>query len=148
MSLLETLTTDMKAAMKARDQGRLSVLRMLIAGVQLQQKEAKRDLTESEEIEFLATSAKRRRESIDAYAAAARADLADVERAELVVIESYLPAQLTPDEAAEVVRRVIDEVGATSKKDMGKVMAAVMPSLRGRFDGKAAKDLVGSLLPG
>lgn len=142
MALLDTLTGDMKAAMKARESGRLQTIRMLIASIKNERIKKGDDLDEAEEIDLLAREAKRRRESIDAYEKAEREDLAQIERDELVVIEGYLPQQLEEDEVRELIRQAIADTGAESNKDMGKVMGRVMPQLRGRFDGKAAKDLV------
>lgn len=142
MSLLDTLTGDMKAALKARESGRLTTIRMLIAGLKYERIAKGADLVEADEIDFLAREAKRRRESIDAYEKAGREDLAEVERNDLAVIEAYLPQPLTADEVRALIRQAIADTGATSKKDMGAVMGRVMPALRGRFDGKAAKDLV------
>lgn len=141
MSLLAKLTDEMKIAMKAREADRLLTIRSLIAEIKKMAIDTGKELSEDDEISFLTTQAKRRREAIDAFAEA-RPELADKERAELVIIESYLPTQLTPEEAAEVVRAVVDRVGATSKKDLGKVMGPAMAELKGRFPGKDVKALV------
>lgn len=142
MSLLDTLTGDMKAALKARESGRLQTIRMLMSGLKNERIKKGENLVEAEEIDFLAREAKRRRESIDAYVDADREDLAQIERDELVVIETYLPQPLTEDEVKALIADAVAKTGAESKKDMGRVMGMVMPALRGRFDGKAAKDLV------
>lgn len=147
MALLDTLTGDMKAALKARESARLQTIRMLMAGLKNERISKGAELEEADEIDYLAREAKRRRESIDAYVAAGRDDLAEVERADLVVIEDYLPKPLTEAEVRDLVQQAIADTGATSKKDMGRVMSAVMPALRGRFDGKAAKDIVMAALP-
>lgn len=146
MSLRDRMTVDMKAAMKARDAARRDTLRMLLSALGNERIKLQRDLDEAEEIDFLATQAKRRRESIDAYEQAERQELADQERAELVVIEEYLPKQLSEDEVRALVRDAIEQTGASSKKDMGRVMGAVMPQLRGRFPGAGVKPIVESLL--
>lgn len=149
MSLLETLQANMKEAMKARQADRLGVIRMLIADIKKMQIDGQKEsLTEDEEIAFLSTQAKRRRDSIDQYVAGNREDLADVERAELAIIETYLPQQLSPEEATEIARGIIADVGATSPKDMGKVMGPLMGKLKGRFPGKDVKPLVEALLKG
>lgn len=142
MSLLETLTGDMKAALKARESARLGTIRMLLAALKNEQISQRGELDEATEIDFLAREAKRRRESIDAYVEAGREELAETERQELVVIEGYLPQPLTDDEVRAMIAEAIAETGASSPKDMGAVMGKVMPALRGRYDGKAAKDLV------
>lgn len=147
MSLLAKLTDEMKIAMKARDTERLTTLRGLMAEIKKMAIDTGKEMTADDEISFLTTQAKRRREAIDAFAET-RPELADKERAELAVIESYLPTQLTPEEAADVVRAVVERVGATSKKDLGKVMGPAMAELKGRFPGKDVKSLVESLLDG
>lgn len=147
MSLLAKLTDEMKIAMKARDTERLTTIRGLMAEIKKMAIDTGKEMTADDEISFLTTQAKRRREAIDAFAET-RPELADKERAELAVIESYLPTQLTPEEAADVVRAVVERVGATSKKDLGKVMGPAMAELKGRFPGKDVKSLVESLLDG
>jgi len=149
VSLLETLQTDMKEAMKARQADRLGVIRMLISDIKkILIDGQKSEITEDEEIAFLSTQAKRRRDSIDQYTKGAREDLAAIEVAELAIIETYLPQQLTVDEATDITREVIAAVGATSIKDMSKVMAGLMPRLKGRFPGKDVKPILESLLNG
>jgi uncharacterized protein YqeY len=149
VSLLETLQTDMKEAMKARQADRLGVIRMLISDIKkILIDGQKSEITEDEEIAFLSTQAKRRRDSIDQYTKGAREDLAAIEQAELAIIETYLPQQLTVDEATDITREVIAAVGATSIKDMSKVMAGLMPRLKGRFPGKDVKPILESLLNG
>ena len=147
MSLLDTLTGDMKAALKARESHRLQTIRMLMAALKNERIKAGGELEEKDEIDLLAREAKRRRESIEAYEKAEREDLAVIERADLEVIEAYLPKPLTEDEVNALIAAAIADLGATSKKDMGAVMSAVMPALRGRFDGKDAKALVMAALP-
>ncbi len=146
MPLLDQLTSDMKAAMKARDSATLSTVRMLISDLKNIRIDRGRDLDDQEAIAFLSTQAKRRRESIAAYEKAEREDLAQVERTDLAVIERYLPEQLDVDEVRDILRAVIEETGATSMKEMGKVMGAAMPRLRGRFPGGEVKNLVMELL--
>lgn len=147
MSLLTTLKEDMKTAMKARQSERLTTIRMLMAALKNKQiDKSGADLSEDEEIAFLATEAKRRRESITAYEDAGREDLAATERAELEVISHYLPEPLTEGEVRAIVEQVIADTGATSKKQMGQVMGRVMPQVKGRFDGAAVKPIVLGLL--
>lgn len=146
MSLQDTLTADMKAAMKAREKTKLTTIRMLLAAVKNEAIANRADLTEQQELTLLAREAKRRRESIEAYDNAERADLADKERAELVIIGAYLPAPLTADEVTVLLKEAIGKTGASSMKDMGKVMGVVMPKLKGRFDGKAVRPLLQALL--
>jgi len=147
MSLLTTLKEDMKAAMKARQRDRLQTIRLLMSALKNKQIDnGGEDLSEDAELQFLATEAKRRRESITAYEEAGREDLAAQERSELEVISHYLPEPLTEDEVRAIVQAVIDETGATSKKQMGQVMGRVMPQVKGRFDGAAVKPIVLGLL--
>ncbi len=146
MSLAATLQADLKVAMKARDAARTGTIRLLITSIKNATIHKGGELDETEEISLLATEAKRRRESVTAYRAGGREDLADHESAELTVIEGYLPKQLSEAEARELIASVIAEVGATSKRDMGKVMGKVMPQLRGVFPGNAVKPIVESLL--
>jgi hypothetical protein len=148
MSLLDTLKTDMKVAMKARESAKLGVIRMLIAGLQKEQIDQQRELTEADEVNLIAREAKKRNESITAYDKANRDDLAQIERAELVVIGDYMPEQLTEEEVGVMIDKAIAETGASGPRDMGKVMGKIMGPLRGKFDGKAAKDLVMGRLSG
>jgi uncharacterized protein YqeY len=148
VSLQEKLTADMKEAMKAREADRLSVIRMLLADIKKLAIDTQKQPTEEEEISFLSSQAKRRRDSIEAFTAGGREDLAATERAELAVIETYLPAQLSADEVTAMAKEVIAEVGATTVKDAGKVMGKLSPKLKGRFPGKDIKPIVESLLQG
>lgn len=145
MSLLDTLTADMKAAMKARDKDRLQTIRMLISGVKNTLID-KPELTEDDEVSYLSTEAKKRRQSIEAYVDAGREDLAETERQELKIIEEYLPQQLSDDEVGEIVKAAIAETGASAPSDLGRVMGKVMPQIKGRYDGAKVRPLVQSLL--
>jgi uncharacterized protein YqeY len=145
MSLLDTLTADMKAAMKARDKERLQTIRMLISGVKNVLID-KPSFSESDEVDYLSTEAKKRRQSIEAYEQAGREDLAEVERAELLVIEQYLPQQLGEDEVRTIVAEAIASTGASGASDLGKVMGAIMPQIKGRFDGAKVRPIVQDLL--
>ena len=147
MALLEVLTNDMKEAMKARAAERLNTIRLLISDLKTERINKMRDLTPEDELDFLSRQAKRRRESIESFAANDRAELADIERAELAVIETYLPKQLSVDEVREVITATIAELGITSTKEVNKLMAPLMAKLKGRFPGKDVKPLVESLLP-
>ena len=146
MGLLATLKEDVKVAMKARDKARVGTLRMLISAVKNQEIDKRTTLSEAEEVDLLAREAKKRRESIDAFDKAGREELAAKERAELSVIDGYLPKALSREEVLDMVHAAITEIGATSKKDMGRVMKLVMPKTRGRFPGKDVKPLVDEAL--
>ncbi|OIP32220.1 MAG: aspartyl-tRNA amidotransferase [Deltaproteobacteria bacterium CG2_30_63_29] len=142
MSLFETLTADIKTAMKAREKERLSTLRMVLSSLKNKRIDKGSELDEAEELELLTREAKRRRESIDAYTKANRQDLVDKEQAELVVIGAYLPQQLSPEEVEAIVAAAVAESGASAKKDIGNVMKLVMPKIQGRFPGKDVRPMV------
>lgn len=146
--LKDRLMADMKEAMRAREQVRLDTIRMLISALKNEEIALKRGLEEQEEIALLSTQAKRRRESITAFEEGGREEMAAQERAELAVIEMYLPQQLSEEEVREMVAAVIGEVGASGPSDMGRVMGAVMPRLKGRFPGADVRPIVQSLLKG
>jgi uncharacterized protein YqeY len=140
---------DIAAAMKARDASRLSALRMLKAAVMNKGVEKGRDLDDAEVLQVIASLVKQRRDSIEQFGKAGRTDLVDKETAELNVLQAYLPAGATPEEINAAVAEAIAETGASSPKDMGKVMKAVMPKLAGKnADGKAVNEAVRRSLGG
>lgn len=146
MSLKDRISEDIKTAMKSKDKVRLETVRS-IKKVLLEKEvslrpQGQESLTESQEIEVLAQQAKQRREAIEQYRQAGRDDLAEKEAQELAIIETYLPGQLSDEEIAAVVDEVIASVGATSAKDMGKVMGPVMQKLKGRAEGQKIQALV------
>jgi len=150
MGLKERLTEDIKSAMKAKDKLRLETIRSIKKAV-LEKEVSVRpsgqeSLTEEQEIEVLAQQAKQRRDSIQQYKDAGRDDLADQEAAELVIIETYLPAQLDDEELSSIIDQIIADVGAISPKDMGKVMGPAMKQLKGKADGKKIQEIVKSKL--
>ena len=152
MALKDKITEDLKTAMKARDQVRLDTLRAIITEMKnmsiAQKGEGKSgELSEADEVAVLSRARKQRDESIVAFKNGNRPDLAATEEAQLAVILEYLPKQLTLDEVKDIVAKVIAEVGATSKKDMGKVMGKLMPHVKGRFPGDQVKPVVEALLP-
>ncbi|MEM6446488.1 MAG: GatB/YqeY domain-containing protein [Cyanobacteria bacterium J06642_2] len=146
MSLIDRITDDIKAAMKARDKIRLETVRSIKKGLlekEVSVRPSGRDeLNEAEEIEVLVQQAKQRRDAIAQYQQANRADLAEKEAEELAVIEEYLPKQLSEAEVAAIVDEIIAEVGATSARDMGKVMGPAMQKLKGKADGSKVQQLV------
>ncbi len=147
MSLRDRLTEDLKLAMKARDQLRMDVIRMIKAAVLNKEVEMKKDLDDAEMSRIMTTMIKQRRESVEQYEKGNRAELAAKERQEISIIESYLPKALSAEELAGIVDTVIRETGAGSAKDMGAVMKAVMARLAGQpVDGKQISDLVRSRL--
>lgn len=146
MSLIERISEDIKTAMKAKDKIRLETVRS-IKKVLLEKEVSLRPqgqttLNESQEIEVLAQLAKQRREAIEQYRQAGRNDLADQEAQELAILEEYLPGQLSDEEIGVVVDEIIARTGASSAKDMGKVMGPAMQQLKGRADGQKVQSVV------
>ena len=147
MSLKERITSDMTAAMKAREAARLSTLRMVKAAVQNREIEKGGELSEEELTKALQTLVKQRRDSVEQYEKAGRAELADKERAEIAVIEEYLPRAASREEIERAVEEAVAETGASSPKEMGAVMKAALARLAGRnADGKTVSELVKSKL--
>ena len=143
MSLHDRLTEDLKLAMKARDQLRMDVIRMIKAAVMNKEMEIKKDLDDAEMSRIMTTMIKQRRESIEQFEKGNRAELAAKERQEITILESYLPQALSPEQLSAVVDAVIQETGAQSLKEMGLVMKAVMARMVGQpIDGKQISDLV------
>jgi hypothetical protein len=143
MSLRERIDADIKTAMKSKEKVRLETVRS-IKKVLLEKEVSARPatLTESQELEVLVQIAKQRRDSIEQYHKAGRDDLADQEAAELAIVEEYLPAQMSDEEVSAILDEIIVSVGATSAKEMGKVMGAAMQQLKGKADGKKIQDMV------
>ena len=143
MSLKERIISDMTAAMKARDAARTSTLRMVKAAVMNREIEKGGDLTDEEMRGALQSLVKQRRDSIEQYEKGGRQELADKERAEIEVIEAYLPQAASQEEIEEAVNQAISETGATSIRDMGKVMKAAQARLAGRSaDGRVVSEAV------
>jgi uncharacterized protein YqeY len=148
MKLTERLDMDLKAAMKARDEMRLGVLRMLKSDLRYKQIELGHELSDDETVAVLGTAVKKRREAIGEYDRGGRQDLSSSEKAELDIISLYLPKQLSPDELNELIDKAVTESGATTIKDIGAVMKILMPEIRGRADGKAVNASVRARLEG
>jgi len=146
MTLKEQLDNAMKQAMKARDDLRLSAVRMIRSLVKNREIEQKHELDDQGVIEVISTLVKQRRESIRLYQEGNRQDLVDKEEAELAILLGFLPAQLTTAEITELVARVIGETSAQGIKDMGKVMKVLTPMTTGRADGKTVSETVKRLL--
>ena len=142
MTLQNRLQQDMQAAMRERDELRRDTLRMVVAAAYNAQKHAGRDLTDDEVVTVLSREVKTRRESVEAFTAGDRPEAAAKEQAEIAIISAYLPEQLGAEEVARLVTQAVDESGATSPRDMGKVMAVLMPRVKGRADGKQVSALV------
>ncbi len=146
MSLAERLNEDMKGAMKAQDKFRLSTIRMIRAAIKNREIELRRTLNDDEVIDVLSREVKQRRDSLQEYEKAGRDDLVRTVSAEIEIISEYLPRPLTPEELEALVKQTAQEVGATSKADMGKLMAALMPKVKGRADGKLVNQLARQIL--
>lgn len=146
--LRDRIGDDMREAMKARDRLRVGALRMLMAAVKNTEVEKLHQLSDDEVLEVVAREAKRRRESIEAFEQGGRRDLVDKEAAELAVLEGYLPARLTEEEISLLVEEAIAETGASTPKQMGEVMKALIPKIRGRADGAQVSALVKARLGG
>jgi len=148
MSLQQRVTDELKAAMLAREVVRTATLRMLKAALGYAQIEKKTEtLPDADVMAVIQREAKKRRDSIEEFERGGRAEMAANERAELEVLSGFLPKALSPEELETLVRGVIAEVGATSKKDMGAVMKAAQARVDGRADGKSVSALVSRLLP-
>ena len=145
--LYDRLMGDVKTAMKARDMVSVNALRGVIAKAKDLTVNAGKEMTDDALFAVIAKGVKQREESIAQFVAAGRAELADGEKAEKDLLAKYLPAQLSEAEVAEVVKAVVAETGAASKKDMGRVMKEVMARVKGQADGKLVSKLVGAALP-
>lgn len=148
MSIKAQLTSDLKDAMRQRDDRRRDVLRFTLAALQNAEIATREELDEPAAMAVLAKEAKQRRDSIEEFRKADRQDLVAKEEAELAVLAPYLPEQLSREEIAQAARQAIQETGASSPQEMGKVMAVLMPQLRGRADGRQVNEVVQELLAG
>jgi uncharacterized protein YqeY len=146
LSITERIQTDLTAAAKARDKERLAALRLVLDALNKEAKEARATLDEQREVAVLKRERKRRAEAAEAYRNGGRDELAASEEAEAAVIEEYLPAEISDDELEALVADAMSETGASSQKEMGKVMSAVMSKAGGRADGHRVSELVRSKL--
>ena len=146
MELKAQLNEDLKSALRSGDKLRTSVIRLLTALIKNREVEKRGALTDAESIQAVSASCKQRQEAIEQYRQGGRQDLVDKETAELAILQSYLPAALSPDELQTLVREAIRDAQASSPQDMGKVMALLMPKVTGRADGKAVSTLVREML--
>lgn len=148
MPLLEQLQAEIKTAMLAKNAERLGTLRLLKSAIGYAQIEKKTEsLPDAEIVAIVQKEVKKRRDSVEQYTTGGRPELAAKEASEIVVLETFLPKQLSAEELEQLVRATIQELGATSKKDMGPVMKAVQAKAAGRAEGKTISGLVGKLLP-
>jgi len=142
MALIVRIEDELKAARLARDEDRRDALSLLLNSLQSAQKELQRSLSDDEELQVLQRERKRRVEAAEAFRAAGRDEQAEDEEYELEVLEDYMPDPLSDDDLEDIVDDVIAEVGATSMRDFGRVMADVMPQVSGRADGSAVSQIV------
>ncbi|MBI9015310.1 MAG: GatB/YqeY domain-containing protein [Clostridiales bacterium] len=142
MNIKELLMADLKDAMKRKEVLRKSVITMLRAAVKQIEVDERRELTDDEVIDVVVTQVKQKRSVIDEFLKGDREDLANEAKAEIAVLEKYLPEQLSMDELKAIIADVISEVGATTMKDMGKVMGMVNPQVKGKADGKTVSQIV------
>ncbi len=143
MTLNDQINNDLKAAMKSGEKTKLQTLRLLRAHmIELSKRGEGKEITPDDELSVLMAAIKKRREAIEVYEKAGRTELAQQERAELDVITSYLPKQLSADEAAVIIERIIAQTGASGAKDFGKVMPLAMKELKGKIDGKQVQEMV------
>ena len=146
MSLLNRLTEELKEALRAGNHIKLSVIRLLKSSIKNREIEKMAPLTDEEIIDIIMTALKQRRESIEQFQKGGREDLVQKEKSELEVLQTFLPQQLSEEELVSEVQAVIREVGASSPKDMGKVMKIVMVRVRGRAEGARVSSLVKELM--
>jgi uncharacterized protein len=146
MPLLDKINTDLKAAMRAKEEIRLLVLRTLLSSVNYAEIAKQKKLDDAGIIEVVGKEIKQRRESIEAYDKGNRPDLSAKEKAELAILQEYMPAQMGRDEITAIVEKVIAEVGPKGPGDKGKVMQKLMPQVKGKADGNEVNSIVTDLL--
>jgi uncharacterized protein YqeY len=142
MTLIAEIKTQLEDAMREGDAARRDALRLILSRLQGAEKELQRPLSEDEELQVLQRERKKRLEAAEAFRSAGREEQADKEEDELDVLEEFMPEPMSEDELEEIVDDVIAEVGATSMRDIGRVMADVMPQVAGRADGSAVSQIV------
>ena len=146
MTLQERLQDDLKQAMRDRDEIRKSVIRLVRAAIHDREIEKRAPVDDEGVIEVLGRQAQQRRDSIEAFESAGRTDLVEKESAELVIIQEYLPKQMSAEEITELVKAAISDTGASGPGDIGKVMGRVMPQCKGKAPGKLVSGIVRELL--
>jgi uncharacterized protein len=146
MSLREKLDTDLKSAMRSKDELRKLVIRSLLSSMNYAEIAKQKKLDDTVIIEVVAKEIKQRKESIEAYTQGHRQDLVDNETAEMAILQEYMPAQMSREEITSIVQSVIAEVGAKSPGDKGKVMQKLMPQVKGKADGNEVNSIVMDLL--
>lgn len=146
MSLNERLNEDMKQAMRSQDKFKLSVIRMVRSSIKNIEIDQRRTLDDNEVLDILSREIKQRKDSLQEFQKAGRDDLTEAVKSEISIIAEYLPEQLSEEEIKAIVQQTIQEIGASSKADMGKVMSALMPKVKGRADGKLVNQAVQQFL--
>jgi uncharacterized protein YqeY len=146
MTLQDRIESAMRDGMRARDERRTQTLRMAMSAAHNREIELGRSLTDEDYIEILGKQVKQRRESIEAFRAGGREEMASQEEAEAAILAEFLPEAMSADELERLIRAAIAETGASSPADLGRVMGKVVPQTKGRADGKALSDLVRRLL--
>lgn len=146
MTLLDRFSEDLKESLKSRDSIKTSVIRLLKSSIKYKEIEKKAPLSDDEIIEVIMSGIKQRRESVEQFSKGGRTDLVQKESNEIEIMQAYLPQPLTEEELVDEVKSVIKEVGATSAKDMGKVMKALMPRVKGRAEGTKVSSIVKELM--
>ena len=147
MTLKERLNDDLKSAMKQKEETRLAAIRQIRGAIQKKEIDVGRDLTEDDMLKVIGTLIKQHKESIEMFEKGGRAELVAKEQEELTVLESYVPQQMSESEVKAVILEAMQATGATSAKDIGKVMKAVMAKTQGRADGKMVNQWVKEMLP-
>jgi hypothetical protein len=142
MTLKKKIDAEMVAAAKAKDSIKLGAIRMIKTALHNKEIDAKRELNDTEILQVLSTIVKQRKDSIDQFKAGNRQDLVEKEEAELRTVQAFMPQQMSAGEVETEIAKAIAEAGATSVKDMGKVMKVLMPRITGKADGKMVSDLV------
>ncbi len=148
MPLKEEITTGIKTAMKAKDKPRLQTLRFLLSAIKNKEIDKREELSDVDILQVISTSVKQHKDSIEQFRKGGRDDLADQEAAELEILLGFLPEQLSEAEIKDVVAATATELGASSMKDMGGLMKAVMIKLKGKADGKLVQEMVKQRLAG
>ena len=148
MSLKAQLTEDMKAAMRAKETGRLAAVRLIIAEVKRKELDEQTELNDTQVLAVIEKMIKQRKDSISQFEAGNRPDLADIEKAEMVILSAYMPAGLSDEEIAAEVAAAVAATGATGPQDMGKLMGVLKPKLAGRADMTVVSNLVKKALAG
>jgi len=146
MSLKEQITEDMKAAMRAKDSGRLATIRLLTAAIKQKEVDERIDVSDEQVLAIIEKMNKQRKDSISQFEAGGRQDLADIEKAELAILSTYMPAALSDAEVQAEVAAAVTAVGAAGPQDMGKVMGLLKPKLAGRADMTAVSAMVKAAL--